>query len=75
MLAAEAGKRSLRLGKFKGGSSIPTRLARLKRGILQYACPLGGASKVALVVKNPPANAGNVRDTRSIPREGNGNPL
>ena len=26
-----------------------------------------GASQVALVVKNPPANAGDVRDTGSIP--------
>ena len=31
---------------------------------------LGGASQVALVVKNPPANAGNVRDTGSIPGSG-----
>ena len=36
---------------------------------------------MALVVKNPPPNAGDVRDTGSIPRlgrspgEGNGNPL
>ena len=36
---------------------------------------------VTLVVKNPPANAGDARDTGSIPelrrsaREGNGNPL
>ena len=39
------------------------------------------ASQVALVVKNPPANAGDIRDLGSIPRisrspgEGNGNPL
>ena len=39
------------------------------------------ASQVALVVKNPPASAGDIRDTGSIPklgrspREGNGNPL
>ena len=39
-----------------------------------------GASQVALVVKNPPANAGDIRDTGLIPelgrspREGNGNP-
>ena len=26
-----------------------------------------GASQVALVVKNPPANAGDIRDTGSIP--------
>ena len=36
---------------------------------------------MALVVKNPPANAGDIRDTGSIPGsgkspgEGNGNPL
>ena len=40
-----------------------------------------GASEVALVVKNPPANAGDVRDVRSIPGSGtspggrHGNPL
>ena len=39
------------------------------------------ASQVALVVKNPPANAGDVRDVGSIPGlgrspgEGNGSPL
>ena len=39
------------------------------------------ASQVALVVKNPPANAGDVRHAGSIPglerspREGTGNPL
>jgi len=39
------------------------------------------SSQVALVVKNPPANAGDVRDVSSIPRsgrspgEGNGNLL
>ena len=38
-------------------------------------------SQMALVVKNPPANAGDIRDTGSIPGsgrtpgEGNGNPL
>ena len=40
-----------------------------------------GASQVALVVKNPPANAGDIRELGSIPGlgrflgEGNGNPL
>ena len=39
------------------------------------------ASQVVLMVKNPPANAGDIRDVGSIsglgrsPREGNGNPL
>ena len=42
---------------------------------------LGWPSQVALVVKNPPANAGDVRDVGVIPGsgicpgEGNGNPL
>ena len=41
----------------------------------------GGASQVALVVKNPPANAGDARDVGLIPMlgrscgGGNGNPL
>ena len=41
----------------------------------------GGASKVALMLKNPPVNAGDVRDMSSIPEsrrslgKGNGNPL
>ena len=42
---------------------------------------MDGASQMALVVKNPPANAGDIRDTSSIPGsgrspgEGHGNPL
>ena len=42
---------------------------------------LFGASQVALVVKNPPANAGDIRDSGSIPGsgrfpgEGHDNPL
>ena len=41
----------------------------------------GGASQVALVIKNPPANAGDARDRVLIPGSGrslgrgNGNPL
>ena len=44
-------------------------------------CASQGASQVALVVKNLPANAGEVRDEGSIPRSGrspgggHGNPL
>ena len=30
-------------------------------------CSVGGASQVALVVKNLPANAGDIRDSGSIP--------
>ena len=33
------------------------------------------ASQVALVVKNLPANAGDIRDVSLIPEGGNGNPL
>ena len=44
-------------------------------------CEYPWASQVALMVNNPPANAGDIRDTGSIhgwgrsPREGHGNPL
>ena len=44
-------------------------------------CVWGGASQVALVVKNPSANSGDIRDVDSIPRSGrfpgsrHGNPL
>ena len=31
---------------------------------------VGGASQVAQVVKNPPANAGDIRDARLIPGSG-----
>ena len=43
--------------------------------------PFYGASQVLLVVKNPPANAGDIRDMGSVPGserspgEGKGNPL
>ena len=46
-----------------------------------FFCPWTGASQVALVVKNPPANAGDIRDESSIPRSrrspggGHSNPL
>ena len=45
------------------------------------ALPLIGAPQVELVAKNPPANAGDIRDAGLIPGsgrspgEGNGNPL
>ena len=51
------------------------------RWILYYLSHQGRASQVALVVKNPPANAEAARDTGSIsssgrsPGEGHGNPL
>ena len=47
-------------------------------GLLTIA---GGASQVALVVKNPPANAGDIRDmglfpgSERSPGEGHGSPL
>ena len=34
-----------------------------------------GASQVVLAVKNPPANAGDIKDVGSITGWGNGNPL
>ena len=42
---------------------------------------ISGAPQVSVAVKNPPANAGDVRDMGSVPqsgrspREGNGNPF
>ena len=51
------------------------------RYILTFRYMTFKASQVVLVVKNPPANAANVRETDSIPLwgrypgEGNGNPL
>ena len=40
-------------------------------GVLIYvAAIVDGASQVALVVKNPPANAGDGRDVGSIPEMG-----
>ena len=56
----------------------------VKVGKLQLMVIFCGVKKppqVALVVKNPPANAGDIRDMGSIPGsgrspgEGNGNPL
>ena len=49
--------------------------------ILDFSCVLPLGSQVALVVKNPPVNAGDIRDTDLIhglgrfPGEGNGKPL
>ena len=46
-----------------------------------FMCKFYWASQMALVVKNPPANAGDVRDVSSIPGSGRspgggrGNPL
>ena len=46
-----------------------------------FVCPIYRASQVALVVKNPPANAGDIRDMGSVtgsgrsPGGGNGNLL
>ena len=56
-------------------SSLPVSLF-----ILSFPHFFSRASQVALVVKNPPANAGDLRDSGSIPGlgrsgEGNGNPL
>ena len=48
---------------------------------LNYLIKINGASQVALVVKNPPGNAGDIRDAGWMPRlrrspgSGHGNPL
>ena len=49
--------------------------------IYYHSSNIRSASHMVLLVKNPPANAGDIRDTSSIPglgrspREGHGNPL
>ena len=54
-------------------------ISRVERFVGFHKC--SRASQVALVVKNPPASAGNIRDTGSIPELGSspggeyGNPL
>ena len=65
-----------------GPSESPCPASKGKRMLLQRGKGSGsGASQVALVVKNPPANARDVRDTGFIPGsgrspgEGNSNPL
>ena len=64
--------------------SWPEKEKSMRRWVLNFGkglCPKIWASQVALVVKNPPANAGDLRDVGSIPRlgrspgVGNGNPL
>ena len=64
--------------------SWPEKEKSMRRWVLNFGkglCPKIWASQVALVVKNPPANAGDIRDVGSIPRlgrspgAGNGNPL
>ena len=60
----------------RGGLCIPILQINLSSGIAGL-----GASHVAWVVENPPANAGDTRDVSSIPRSGrspgggHGNPL
>ena len=39
-------------------------------GIFFFSCSVSGASQVVLVVKNPLANAGEIRDVGSIPGSG-----
>ena len=57
------------------------KMAALHLGEADMGEPQPWASKAALVVQNPPANAGNIRDAGSIPGsgrfrgEGNDNPL
>ena len=66
-------------GLTKNGKLAEPRELRLSL-IKGCCCYLKRASQVALVVKNPPANAGEIRDASSIPglgrsQGGHGNPL
>ena len=47
----------------------------MTRTKLEESCKVLRASHVALVVKNPPANVEDIRDSGSVPGSGHGNPL
>jgi len=67
--------------KFKSSGSTSDLLIRNSREGIPWWSSSYGASQVAPVVKNPPSNAGDVRDMGSIPGSGrspgagHGNPL
>ena len=55
--------------------SLRSRWGKILKGLVYHfeelTCPMkDGASQVALVVKNPPAKAGDLRDVGSIPELG-----
>ena len=84
-------RKQIRLDGCKGRTGLQTGLTKnckeaghreLSLSLVKgCCCCLKRASRVALVVKNPPANAGELRDTSSIPGSGrspgggHGNPL
>ena len=56
-------------------AGLRSRQGKILRGLVYHfeelTCPIkDGASQVALVVQNPPANAGDLRDMSSIPELG-----
>ena len=55
---------------WKRASTWPLPVGTGSQGTSGNTCRQLGASKVVLVVKNPPANAGDVRDAGSIPGSG-----
>ena len=72
---------TLKIALSSGQGRKPRDCGGAFRGSERAAATPQRASQVALVVKNPPANAGDVIDTGSVPRLGrspggaNGNPL
>ena len=84
-------RKQIRLDGRKGRTGLQTGLTKNSKEaghrelslslVKGCCCCLKRASRVALVVKNPPANAGELRDTSSIPGSGrspgggHGNPL
>ena len=63
------------------GTSLVVQWLRLCASITQGGVQIRSLAPVALVVKNPPANADELRDVKSLPgsgrcpRGGHGNPL
>ena len=67
-------------GRLLAGWATRQRLLFLVSVLASYCCWDKGASQVAVVIKNPPANAGDLRDLGSIPGlgrcpGGDGNPF
>jgi len=77
----ERGREGGRKGRSRRGASTILGPKGFKKDRYSVVSTMAERSLVVLVVKNPPANAGDMRDVGSIPGlgrslgEGNGNPL
>ena len=78
---AQGLKRDFIVPGSSNGGTAEEKILALCREVLSNNYPCCGASQMAPVVKNPPANAGDIRDVGSItglgrsPEGGHGHPL